>query len=79
MEELTIEEIQSNINAAFDSVNLINETILLESTDENKDSVDRNYRHLEIMMAKVWFEEALTPEQKSDIESAIQSGKTYVE
>lgn len=78
-EEMTLEQIQSNIRAAFDSVNLINETILLEPNDENKDSVDRNYRHLEIMMSKEWFENALTPQQKTDIESAIDSGKTYVE
>lgn len=78
-EEMTLEQIESNIRAAFDSVNLINETILLESNDENKDSVDRNYRHLEIMMSKEWFENALTPQQKTDIESAIDSGKTYVE
>lgn len=79
MEEMTLEQIQSNIRAAFDSVNLINETILLEPNDENKDSVDRNYRHLEIMMSKEWFENALTSQQKTDIESAIDSGKTYVE
>jgi hypothetical protein len=79
MEEMTLEQIESNIRAAFDSVNLINETILLESNDENKDSVDRNFRHLEIMLSKEWFENALTPQQKTDIESAIDSGKTYVE
>lgn len=77
MEELTLEEIQGSIRAAFDSVNLINEKILLEKT-EVSDSVDRNYRHLEIMISKEWFADALTEYERESIDSAIQSGQNFV-
>ncbi len=78
MEELTLEEIQGSIRAAFDSVNLINEKILLEKTEDLSDSVDRNYRHLEIMISKEWFADALTESERESIDSAIQSGQDFV-
>lgn len=78
MEELTIEEIQGSIRAAFDSVNLINEQVLLEKTEELSDSVDRNYRHLEIMLSKEWFADALTESERLSIDSAIESGQDFV-
>jgi hypothetical protein len=78
MEELTLEEIQGSIRAAFDSVNLINEKILLEKTEDLSDSVDRNYRHLEIMISKEWFADALTEPERESIDSAIQSGHNFV-
>jgi hypothetical protein len=78
MEELTLEEIQGSIRAAFDSVNLINEKILLEKTEDLSDSVDRNYRHLEIMISKEWFADALTESERESIDSAIQSGQNFV-
>ena len=78
MEELTLEEIQGSIRAAFDSVNLINEKILLEKTEDLYDSVDRNYRHLEIMISKEWFADALTESERESIDSAIQSGQNFV-
>lgn len=78
MEELTIEEIQGSIRSAFDSVNLVNEQVLLDRTDELVDSVDRNYRHLEIMLSKEWFADALTESERNSIDSAIQSGQSFV-
>jgi hypothetical protein len=78
MEELTLEEIQGSIRAAFDSVNLINEKILLEKTEDLSDSVDRNYRHLEIMISKEWFADALTESERLAIDSAIESGQDFV-
>ena len=78
MEELTLEEIQGSIRASFDSVNLINEKILLEKTEDLSDSVDRNYRHLEIMISKEWFADALTESERESIDSAIQSGQNFV-
>jgi hypothetical protein len=78
MEELTLEEIQGSIRSAFDSVNLVNEQVLLDRTDELVDSVDRNYRHLEIMLSKEWFADALTESERNSIDSAIQSGQSFV-
>ncbi len=79
MEETpTPEQIQQHISAAFDSVNLINNTITKPATDQNKDTVKRNYEHLEIMMGKDWFVDALTTQQETDINAAITAGKAYV-
>jgi hypothetical protein len=68
MENLTQEEIQNSINAAYDSVNLINELNLIEElSNEEKDTLDRNKEHLKIMLAKEWFFNALTEEQKVEL------------
>jgi hypothetical protein len=78
MEETkTTEQVQRNISAAFDSVNLINNEIAQEATDNRKDSVKRNYQHLEIMLAKTWFAEGLTEQQRADIDAAIAAGQTF--
>jgi hypothetical protein len=76
-ETMTPEQVQRNISAAFDSVNLINNEITQEATDNRKDSVTRNYQHLEIMLAKTWFVEGLTEQQRADIDAAIAAGQTF--
>lgn len=78
MEEMTQEEIQGSVRAAFDSVNLINEQILLPLTDETSDLVDRNYRHLQVMLSKDWFSEALTTEERAAIDKSIEDSLTYL-
>lgn len=73
MEELTQEQIEQSISAAFDSVNLIEELNLLETlTEEETDRKTRNIQHLEIMMAKEWFSSNLTSEQTSQINAVIE-------
>jgi hypothetical protein len=68
MENLTQEEIQNSVNAAYDSVNLINELNLIEELSiEEKDTLDRNKEHLKIMLAKEWFYNALTENQKIEL------------
>jgi len=68
MEELTQDEIQRNILAAYDSVNLINELLELETvTEEEQDRIDRNKEHLKVMLEKEWFADALTEEQKQEL------------
>ena len=53
---MTSEEVQKSISAAYDSVNIINEMILIESpTEDDLDIIRRNKEHLSIMMAKTWF------------------------
>jgi hypothetical protein len=78
MEEEFIVNTQQSISAAFDSVNLINETITKPTDDENKDLVKRNVEHLEIMLGKEFFSNALTTEQRSEIDNTIISGKSYL-
>jgi hypothetical protein len=79
MEETqTPEQIQQHISAAFDSVNLINDKITKEVTDNLKDTVKRNVEHLEIMIGKEWFAAGCTEQQSIDINACITAGKAYV-
>lgn len=64
MEEMTQEDIQASVSAAFDSVNLL-------ASETDADTIDRNIQHLEIMMAKDWFVDALTEEQAATIQTVI--------
>ena len=75
METLTAEEIAQNYSAAGDSVTLVNQLVAIETlTDEQRDTVDRNVRHLEIMVAKdYWTSEDLAP-----FNSAITAGKAKI-
>ena len=78
LKQQTPEQIQRRVSAAYDSVNLINK-LVLETIDDNKrDTVDRNVKHLEVMLAKDFFAEALTAEQTTEIETCIAAGKTYI-
>ena len=72
---LTAEEIAQNYSAAGDSVTVVNQLVAVETlTDEQKATVDRNVRHLEIMVAKdYWTSEDLAP-----FNSAITAGKAKI-
>lgn len=66
--EITEDQVQHSISAAFDSVNLINELKTKSSlTEEEQDRLDRNKEHLVIMLGKDWFETGLTEQQKNEI------------
>lgn len=70
MEELTQEQIEKSVSAAYDSVNLINELNSKETkTEEDADAINRNKEHVKIMLGKDWFIEALTTEQKAELET----------
>jgi hypothetical protein len=69
---------EKSISAAFDSVALINRLITETIDDKKKANVDRNVKHLELMLTKEFFTEALTTEQKTEIEACIIAGKTYI-
>lgn len=72
MEELTQEEKVQSVTAAFDSVELIKALNAKESlTEEEQATKDRNIEHLNVMLAKEWFEETLTAPQKAAIEEVI--------
>jgi len=71
-EEQTPEQVQRSISAAFDSVNLINQLKAQPSlTEEEQDRVNRNVEHLRIMLAKEWFSEGLTEQQRIDINACL--------
>ena len=75
----TAEDIAQDFTAMGHSVDLINGIVdgskMTEDTQEEKnDCVDRNVKHLEIMVAKdFWTDEDMTASN-----TAIQSGKTYI-
>ena len=74
----TAEEIAQDFTAMGHSVDLINGIIdgsrmSDESAEEKNDCVDRNVKHLEIMVAKdYWTDESMTASN-----SAITAGKAY--
>ena len=70
--EITEEQTQRSISAAFDSVNLINELKTKPSlTEEEQSRLDRNKEHLIIMLGKDWFDAGLTEQQKNDINACL--------
>ena len=66
-----------SISAAFDSVTLINKLVVETANDKKKANVERNVKHLELMLTKEFFTEALTTQQKKQINDCIASGNTY--
>ena len=77
--ENTIEQIAQHFTAMGDSVTLINDIISGdamsdETTEDKKYCVDRNVRHLEIMVAKDFW----TDEDMTETNDAIVAGKAYV-
>ena len=78
MEEVyTPEEINSMFSAMDDSVNLLNNLITAGEHDEDiDDAVDRNYRHLEIMLAKDHI--ASDERDKTSYTDAIADSKTFL-
>jgi hypothetical protein len=72
VEEVTAEQAAKSVLAAYDSVALIAELKAKpELTEEETDAIGRNEEHLRIMLAKEWFAEALTPEQKTELEALV--------
>jgi len=71
-QELTQEEINKAISAAYDSVALITELKAQSTlTEEQTNVLNRNVQHIQIMLGKDWFVNSLTPEQKTQLQ-AIQ-------
>ena len=75
----TTEEIAKHYTAMGHSVDLINAVIAGtqmadESVEERNDCVDRNVRHLEIMVAKDYW----TTEDMTASNAAITAGKNYI-
>jgi hypothetical protein len=75
----TAEEIAQDYTAMGHSVELINGIIdgskmINKSEEDKKDCVKRNVEHLELMVAKDYW----TNEDMTAVNSAIQSGNTYL-
>lgn len=58
-EETTEQQALRHVNAMHDSVNLINQLLADEVTDQdNLETISRNYQHLEIMLGKAIVSES---------------------
>ena len=65
---MTEEEIKKSVLSAYDSVNLINELELLEEPEQaDIDTIERNKKHVTIMLEIEWFSSALTIEQLDEL------------
>jgi hypothetical protein len=78
MDDLTTEQIAQHFTAMGHSVSLINDIIAGDAmaddtTEDKQDCVDRNVRHLEIMVAKDFW----TDEDMTEVNAAIVAGKAY--
>lgn len=73
----TQEQIQKHILSALDSVNLITNRITEPKTEQTKNSVMTNYKHLQLMLLKKWFVDNITTQQYNTINNCITSGITY--
>ena len=72
METPNFEYTQKNVEAAYDSVNLINALDIKETlTEEETKRKDANIEHLRIMMGKEEFVALLTASQKTEINNLI--------
>ena len=73
MENQTPEQIAQHYKAMGDSVWLIN-AIIAGEPQGDKDTVERNVAHLELMVAKDFW----TTEDMTAVNAAIAAGKAYV-
>jgi len=78
MEEETVESIAQHYIALGHSVNVINDVINGEqqayiTESEKSDTVDRNVRHLELMLTRDYW----TDEDMTDVNAAIVAGNAY--
>jgi len=63
---------EQNVSALYDSVSLINELQAIESpTEEQTETIERNTKHLEVMMGKEDFVALLTEAQITEINQLI--------
>lgn len=69
-----------SIDAAFDSVDLISKTIQSTGTtlEIKLDIVKRNKEHLEIMMGKEWFINALINDEGNRIQTSISNAQNFI-
>ena len=66
----TPEQVAKSVSAAYDSVNLIAELKAKPSlTAQEAERLDVNEKHVRFMLGLTWFSEALTPEQKTELEA----------
>jgi hypothetical protein len=57
---------------------LINKLVVETANDKKKANVERNVKHLELMLTKEFFADALTSTQKSEIDTCITAGNSYI-
>lgn len=72
MKEITTKQ---HLSAMQDSVDMINSVLKQEKCDESCDCLDRNYRHLEIMLSKEEIQKSGA--DLSVFKEAIKAGREF--
>jgi len=68
----TAEEVQQHITNCFHSWDICEELSAKETLlEDEQGSFDRNKKHIQIMLAKDWFREGCTAEQKANLEKYL--------
>ena len=72
---------RNSVSAAFDSVNLIYETIPSsgKTIEKKLELIKPNVAHLEVMMNKDWFVEALINDEGNEIQTCIIDGQNFID
>ena len=66
----TAEEVKQHITNCFHSWDICEELGALDSMDDEQQvSYNRNQEHIQIMLAKDWFSEGCTDEQRAQLET----------
>jgi hypothetical protein len=74
-----VDEIETNINSTFCSVDVCNKLILkTRLTLTDKQTLLANSKHLEVMLNKPWFVGYLEPEQLQKITETFNNSQAYI-
>jgi hypothetical protein len=70
----TQEIIDKTVESSFHSVGLINKLkTQMSLSEDDQDTIQRNIDHLNLLLSKEWYVEALTEEQRAEVDSAVNT------
>jgi hypothetical protein len=70
----TQEIIDKTVESSFHSVDLINKLkTQMSLSEDDQDTIQRNIDHLNLLLSKEWYVEALTEEQRAEVDSAVNT------
>ncbi len=68
------EIIDKTVESSFHSVDLINKLkTQMSLSEDDQDTIQRNIDHLNLLLSKEWYVEALTEEQRAEVDSAVNT------
>jgi hypothetical protein len=68
------EIIDKTVESSFHSVDLINKLkTQMSLSEDDQATMQRNIDHLNLLLSKEWYVEALTEEQRAEVDSAVNT------